>query len=150
MAPRQRSLALTSLIGAAVCVAACQYDPHARLYTRSRPPASDVAGVYRLTSETLLDTDLSEFNKRGCVVRLNTDGTFEAVNVPPWDVDHPGRDLVERLQSGSGTWRIEPIGVVDNGSSSQHVWGIYFDSPTVKLAPVHLAFHLAIRMLARH
>lgn len=138
MTPRRRHLALALLIGTTVCVAACQYDPHAHLYTRSRPPASDVAGVYRLTSETLLKSDLAGFDKRACLVSLNADGTFEAVNVPPWDLDFPGSDFVERLLSGAGTWRIDAIGAVDNGWTSQHVWGVYLDSPTVKLAPAHL------------
>jgi hypothetical protein len=94
--------------------------------------------VYRMTSETLLKSDLSEFGRPSCIVRLNADGTFEAVNVPPWDVDTLGRDLVERLLSGSGTWRIDSVGAVDNGWSSRRVWGVYLDSPTVKLAPAHL------------
>jgi hypothetical protein len=138
MTRRERFVSLASLIGAAVWVVACQYDPHAHQYTRSKPAASDVAGVYRLTSETLLNSDLSEFDRRVCVVRLNTDGTFEAVNVPSWNLDHPVGNLVERLLSSSGTWRIDSVGAVDNGWSSQRVWGVYLDSPTVKLPPAHL------------
>lgn len=137
--PRRRiPFRTASVVAAAFAVAACQYDPHAHLYTTGKPALHEIAGVYRMTSETLLNSDLSEFGRRSCIVRLNADGTFEAANVPPWELVSPGPDFVARLRSGSGTWRIDSVGAVDDGWRSQRVWGVYFDSATVKLAPAHL------------
>jgi len=123
---------------ALLLIAACQYDPHAHLYTTERPAPSEVAGVYRLTEETLLHSGFSDVAKRSCLVRLNADGTFEAVNVPPWSLERPGKGFPDRLMSGSGRWRIDSVGAVDNGWSSRRVWGVYFDSPAAKLAAAHL------------
>ena len=129
----QRSVLLLALVSSI----ACQSDPHAHLYTTVKPAPSDVVGVYRLASETLLNSDISDLGGRSCFVRLSADGTFEAVNVPPW-MDAPEPNLFDRLLSGSGTWRIDAVGTVDNGWNSKTVWGIYLDSPTVKLAAAHL------------
>jgi len=133
---RNRAVAI---VVAVLSSTTCQYDPHAHLYTTGKPAPSEVIGVYRLASETLLNSDLSDLGSRSCFVRLNADGTFEAVNVPPWDLNSPEPRFFERLLSGSGTWRIDSVGAVDNGWSSKTVWGVYLDSPTVKLAPAHLA-----------
>jgi len=132
------SIRTVAAVVAVLSSLACQYDPHAHLYTTARPAPGDVVGVYRLTSETLLASDLSELGGRSCFVRLKADGTFEAVNVPPWGLDSPGPRFFEHLLSGSGTWRIASIGAVDNGWSSKTLWGVYLDSPNVKLAPATL------------
>src|SRR5687768_14296301 len=129
---KQMPRRLTSLL-AVLSIAACQYNPHAHSYTTEEPAPGDVAGVYRLTSATLLHTDFSKVAKRSCLVRLNADGTFDATNVPPDSLEPPGPKFIERLMSGSGTWRIAPVGAVGNGWKSRRVWGVYFDSPTAKL-----------------
>ncbi len=119
-------------------VIACQYDPHAHLYTTVKPAPSEVVGVYRLASETLLKSDLSGLRGRLSLLRLDADGTFEATNLPRWDLHTPGTDFFDRLVSGSGSWRIGSVGAVDDGWNSKTVWGVYLDSSGAELAPAHL------------
>jgi hypothetical protein len=119
------------------CVASCQYDPHAHRYTTAKPLHRELVGTYVLQSETILQADSSELNGRQCIVELKADGTFTAANVPPLNSD-PGPGFVARLRSGSGKWRVDPVGRVDGGWESKTVWGVYLDSPS-ELGPAHIA-----------
>jgi hypothetical protein len=69
---------------------------------------------------------------------LRADGTFEATNVPPRDVKFPGPDFLSTLVDGSGTWRVDVIGAVDDGWRTKKVWGVYLESSTARMAPAHL------------
>ena len=119
------------------CVAGCQYDPHAHRYTTAKPLQRDLVGTYVLESETMLQSDASELNGQRCMVELHADGTFAAVNVPPFRSDS-GPRFFARLRSGIGKWRVDPVGTVDTGGQSKTVWGVYLDSPA-ELRPAHIA-----------
>ncbi len=121
-----------------VLIVGCHYDPHAHFYTTHKPVKQDVVGLYELKSETLLKSDLTDLHGRRCALELRADGTFSATNVPPWDMELPDAHFFDMLLSGSGSWRIETVGTVDNGWQSKTVWGVYLDSPTVKLAAANL------------
>jgi hypothetical protein len=117
----------------------CQYDPQAHLYTTAKPQIPDVVGRYILMSQTITRDGLAAFQGRACVVDLRTDGTFTATNVPPWEMGAPATNFFSTLLTGSGTWRIDSVGGVDDGSRPiKTCWGIYLDSQTGKMMPVGL------------
>jgi hypothetical protein len=120
-------------------VQGCQYDPHARLYTTEEPQTTNVLGRYTLTSQTLTRDGLTGLRGKPCTIELRADGTFVATNVPPWQPGFPPTNFFDRLVSGSGTWRIDSVGSVDDGRKPLKThWGVYLDSPITKIEPVGL------------
>ncbi len=120
-------------------VSGCQYDPHAHLYTTKKPQTADVVGRYTLTSQTVTRDELAALQGRPCAIDLRADGTFTATNVPPREIDSPGTNFFDTLLTGSGTWRIDGVGSVDDGVRPLKThWGVYLDSPTNKMQPVGL------------
>jgi len=74
------------------------------------------------------------------VVELASDGSFVAANVPPSsplaDVDG---HIFSKLLGGSGRWRIDAVGGIDNGLAHEKThWGVYLDSPTANIRPAGL------------
>ncbi len=127
------------LLALLLLTASCQYDPHAHLYTTKKPQPADVVGRYVLTDQTVVAGGVSALQGKPCVIDLRADGTFTATNVPPWETDSPGTDFFNTLLSGSGTWRIDSVGSVDDGGRPLKThWGVYLDSQTVKMEPVGL------------
>ncbi len=114
-------------------VTGCQYDPHAHLYTTDKPETTNVVGSYVLTSQTLTSGGLAALRGMACSIELRADGTFIATNVPPWQDGFPPTNFFDTLISGSGTWRIDSVGSVDDGRKPLKThWGVYLDSPTTK------------------
>ncbi len=121
-------------------LAGCQYDPHAHLYTTQKPQAADVAGRYALVSQTVTSDGLAAFQSKPCIIDLRPDGSFTATNVPPSELESPGKNFFNTLLSGSGKWRIDRVGSVDDGSRPLKThWGIYLNSRTAKIMPVGLS-----------
>jgi len=122
-----------------LAVAGCQYDPHAHLYTTEKPEATNVVGRYVLTSQTLTSGGKAALGGRVSSVDLRGDGTFVASNVPPWQEGFPATNFFATLISGSGTWRIDSVGSVDDGTKPlKTYWGVYLDSPELKFNAVGL------------
>jgi hypothetical protein len=120
-------------------VAGCQYDPHAHLYTTDKPETTNVVGNYVLTSQTLTTGGLAAVRDKTCSIELRADGTFIATNVPPWQDGFPRTNFFDTLISGSGTWRIDSVGSVDDGRKPLKThWGVYLDSEATKFAAVGL------------
>lgn len=115
-------------------VAGCQDDPYARLCTTEQPRTNDVVGRYTLKDQTIVLGGVSAMKGRPCVVELAADGTFTATNVPPFSPGAPPINSLKHLVSGSGTWRLEGVGAVDDGSGQLKThWGVRLDSPAPKL-----------------
>jgi len=109
-------------------IVGCQYDPYAHLFTTEKPQSADVVGRYSLTKQTVVAGGLSAMKGQSCCVELRADGTFTAANVPPWDGDSPGTTFFDELRSGTGTWRIDNVGSVDDGHGPLKThWGIHLD-----------------------
>lgn len=131
-----RVLTFLSLL---LLIQGCQYDPYAHLFTTEKPEPADVVGRYVLTDQTVVAGGLSTMNEKSCVVELQADGTFTAANVPPWELGSPPASLLSKLLSGSGTWRIDSVGSVDDGWGPLKThWGVYLDSRDAKMMPVGL------------
>jgi hypothetical protein len=127
------------LLGVMLLTLGCQYDPHARLYTTEKPQAEDVVGVYTLARQTVTRDGLAVLRGQPCNVDLRPGGEFTATNVPPWLFGSPGTNFFSTLLTGSGKWRIDRVGSIDNGGGSvQTQWGVYLDSPAAKFSPVGL------------
>src|SRR4051794_7307773 len=86
---------------------ACQFDPHAHLYTTAKPRQADVTGAYRLTSQTVSPDGLSALGGKPCLLELHEDGTFVAHNVPPTTTDGMSANFFSRLVSAEGRWHID-------------------------------------------
>ena len=66
---------------------------------------------------------------RPCVVELVADGTFTATNVPPLAFGEPHISSLSSLVSGAGTWQIDSVGSVGNGSGKLKThWGVRLES----------------------
>jgi len=129
------SLFLTLLLA----VTGCQYDPNAHLYTTDKPESTNIVGSYVLTSQTLTSGGLAVLRGKTCSIELRADGTFIATNVPPWQNGFPPPNFFDTLISGSGTWRIDSVGSVDDGRKPLKThWGVYLDSPSAKFDAVGL------------
>ena len=114
----------------------CQYDPHAHLYTTEKPHTTNVVGRYALTRQTLTPGGLAALQGRSCTIELRADGTFFATNVPPSQPSFPPTNFFTTLVSGSGTWRIDSVGSVDDGRKPLKThWGIYLESDAGKMQP---------------
>jgi hypothetical protein len=112
-------------------------DPH---FVASRPPDADVAGYYKLTSQTVIDGGLAAFGDRPCDIEVRPDGTFTATNLPPDELGSPV--VLNKLVTASGKWRLDVVSYGGSsplgGSLPQH-WGIVLDSSPVNIHPIHLA-----------
>jgi len=116
-----------------LAVTGCQYDPHAHLYTTDKPETTNVVGKYVLASQTLTSGGLAALRDKVSSIELRGDGTFVASNVPPWQEGFPATNFFDTLISGSGTWRIDSVGSVDDGRKPLKThWGVYLDSPAAK------------------
>lgn len=114
--------------------AGCQDDPYARLCTTEKPQTNDVVGRYTLKDQTIVLGGAEAMKGRPCVVELAADGTFTATNVPPFSPGSPPINSLKLLVSGSGTWRLESVGAVDDGSGQLKThWGVRLDSVAPKL-----------------
>jgi hypothetical protein len=133
-----RSAIIRFLLGLTLMVLfqGCQYDPYAHLFTTEKPQTSNVVGRYTLKDQTLTSGGLSALGGRSCLVVLAANGTFTATNVPPSVFGAPPTNFLGSLVTGSGTWRIDRVGGVDNGRGSVKThWGIYLDSQATKMQP---------------
>jgi hypothetical protein len=104
-----------------------------------KPKAEDVAGSYTIKSQTVTVGGLSALQGKPCVVELRADGSFTATNIPPFQEAFSGTNYFTTLVSGSGTWRIDGVGLVSDGKAPLKThWGIYLDSPIAKFEPAGL------------
>jgi len=123
------------LAAALVCVG-CQYDPFAHLLTTHKPSPQQIAGRYKLTRQTVTGDGLAALKGEVSAVELFADGRFVATNLPPWTSDPPDARFFATLVSGSGSWRIDSVGGIDSGfGGEQTAWGVYLDSPSVRIHP---------------
>jgi hypothetical protein len=104
----------------------CQYNPYAHTFTTEKPNSGDVVGRYLLKDQTIVPGGVSAMRGRPCEVVLAGDGSFTATNVPPpFEFGTPAITSLDSLVSGSGTWRFEILGTVDD--TKDH-WGIRLGS----------------------
>ena len=127
------------ILAALLCLGfACQYDPHAHRATSHAPDRKDVVGVWMLKEQWVISGGLEPFAQYHCMLEIREDGTFIATNIHSPGIRSPsGREIFEQLASGSGTWRVDTIGSVDDGSGHTHPWfGVCFegDKPSLKSA----------------
>lgn len=91
--------------------------------------------VALLTSQTVSPGGLAAFRGKTCSLELRRDGTFVATNVPPAQTGLPPHNFMDALVSGSGTWRIDRMGSVDDKTR----WGVCLDTPTARFEAVGLS-----------
>ena len=107
----------------------CQYDPYAHTLTTEKPQTNAVVGRYVLKDQTVVSGGLTAMQGRPCVVELAADGTFTATNVPPLVFGAPPISSLSSLVSGAGTWQIDSVGSVGNGSGKLKThWGVHLES----------------------
>ena len=112
-------------------VASCQYDPYANLLTTTEPRVEDIIGTYVLDRYEL-PNDLS-LRKTNIRVELRADGTFTAINVPPWKLGELDDNFVSKFRSGEGKWEKSVMGILDPGS--RQIWGIYLRTEDSQFHP---------------
>jgi len=114
----------TVMLAVLLLLTGCQYDPYAHTYTTEKPEASDLAGTYNLTEQTVTPGGLAALKGEPCRIELQKDGTFAAVNVP---------------LNAEGTWRIDRIGSIGDGSGQTKThWGVLLESDAARIEPVGL------------
>jgi hypothetical protein len=112
----------------------CQYDPYAHTFTTEQPQTNAVVGRYVLRDQTVVSGGLSAMQGRPCVVELSADGTFVATNVPPFVFGAPPLNSLSSLVSDRGTWRLDSVGGVDNGTGKIKThWGAHLDSQSFQI-----------------
>jgi hypothetical protein len=119
----------------------CQYDPHAHLYTTRKPSPQDLVGRYKLKWQTVTGDGLLAFGGKLPVVELFADGSFTATNLPPGgpQISVLDRDFWRTLLNGSGHWRVDAVGGIDNGFGREEIhWGVYLESVAAPLHPAGL------------
>jgi len=132
----RRSAIMRTLLclAAVVLLQGCQYDPYAHIFTTEKPQTNAVVGRYLLKDQTVVSGGLSAMRGRPCVVELAADGTFVATNVPAFVFGAPPITSLDSLVSGRGTWRLESVGGVDNGSGKiKTCWGAHLDSQSPRI-----------------
>ncbi len=112
-------------------MAAClsQYDPYAHLLTTEKPNEVDVIGTYVLTEQTLTTNGLDFLQGEPAKIEILPEGRFTAKNFPTWQESPGGRYEFNQLITVDGTWKIEMVGGVYNGSTDgnyKKVWGLDF------------------------
>ena len=122
-------IAITALL-----MIGCQYDPYAHLYTTERPKDTDVAGIYNLAEQTLTRNGLSFLQDKNCSIDLRADHTFVATNFPDWRETQPVEYFLDGLHTRNGTWQIESVGSIDDGSRPLKThWGIRLNTNDTNL-----------------
>ena len=112
----------------------CQYNPHANLLTTTEPREENIVGTYILDryylpgNRTLPNTDIR--------VELRPDGTFTAINVPPWNFGEPDENFLSAFKSGEGNWEKSVIGRLDPGS--RKIWGVYLRTRDDQFHPANI------------
>jgi hypothetical protein len=124
----------------------CQYDPFAHEYTSTPPPEAEVVGTYVLTRQTLNRvpieklTALDGSGPSTIKLILYDDNRFEAVNLPVWIEGSSNGWTVYKFVSLSGTWGIDIVGAVSDGTKKiAEVWGIVLSSDKAPSVQVTLA-----------
>lgn len=112
----------------------CQYDPYAHTFTTEKPQTNGVVGRYVLKDQTVVKGGLSAMQGRPCAVDLAADGTFVATNVPPFVFGAPPVTSLSSLVSATGTWRLNSVGGIDNGTGKIKThWGAHLDSQSPQI-----------------
>jgi hypothetical protein len=87
-----------------------------------------------LKEQTVVSGGLSAMQGQPCIVELAADGTFSATNVPPFVFGAPPITLLSSLVSGKGTWRLDSVGGVGNGTGKTKThWGVHLDSQSPQI-----------------
>jgi hypothetical protein len=113
----------------------CQYDPFFNKYTTEKPDIIDVAGVYQLEYQTLTQTEASSLiaidgtRASPNTLELRSDGTLEITNLPVWIQQQRAEGgyewVIEKFASGTGSWKVEKVGTLDNGTGAyEDIWGV--------------------------
>jgi hypothetical protein len=138
---RRKWLVVASSVPAFLVFLVCSFlylHPH---FVASRPPDADVAGYYKLTSQTVINGGLAAFGDRWCDIELRPDGTFTATNLPQDEIGSPSVNFLNKLVTASGKWRLDVVsygGSTPLGGSLPQHWGIILDSSPVNIHPIHL------------
>lgn len=124
----------------------CQYDPFAHEYTSTPPQEADVVGTYTLTRQTLnhepIDKLMALDGSSPSTFKfiLYADNGFEAVNLPVWIEGSSDGWAVYKFVSLSGTWGIDIVGAVSDGTKKiADVWGIVLSGDEAPSVHVTLA-----------
>lgn len=110
----------------------CQYDPFAHKYTTLEPKAQNLIGTYVFDKQTA-DYEITEFRDSvnnqivDPIIRINSDGTYEVINLPVFEAyDTPLDAYYLGLISKKGNWEISTVGSIGDGSGNiKNHWGIY-------------------------
>ncbi len=91
------------------------------------PRVTDVAGIYLLTDQSLVEGGMTAPGIRQCRLVLRGDGSFSVEDYPDWRASGGGQGPFGSFVSGSGSWSIDTVGVVyDCDDESESIWGIRF------------------------
>lgn len=91
------------------------------------PRKNDVAGVYLLTGQSLVEGGITASGIRQCRLVLRDDGSFSVEDYPDWRASGGEHGPFGSFISGSGSWSIDTVGVLyDSEGESGSIWGIRF------------------------
>lgn len=144
---RPRWIKLTALGLLVVFLQGCQYDPYADSFTTHRPKSGDISGDYVLEEQTLTMAGMDFLKGKTCHIRIRSNGTFKAENLPPLDLidkyaendqNNGGEDdgtakwnfnrlpgLLCQPVNISGNWQITTTGDLDLGwLGGKTCWGV--------------------------
>jgi hypothetical protein len=97
----------------------CQYAPYAEDETIREPKRNNVLGTYKFEKETIVGNLKPDLTSRSALI-LNSDGTFEAVDLPnflgTFDFNYQGNI------SAKGKWKIQTVGSVSQWKGTASVW----------------------------
>lgn len=125
---RHRAIALAVVITGLL---ACQYNPFAHLYITTPLDASEVYGTYRLrASYVYFPTPETVGHEDAPSILLMADGRFVALQVPEWMASREFSSSA--LVDYTGEWRLEAVGRVVSGRSSEPYYGVVFDWPRLR------------------
>jgi hypothetical protein len=83
---------------------ACQYDPFAHEFTRVKPNAEELVGLYELDDESIEMLRRHNLAPPSSRLVLQHDGTFEISHVPTcW---REASECSSALEGASGTWQV--------------------------------------------
>jgi hypothetical protein len=102
---------------AALILAACQFDPHVRSYSRTRPAAEELVGTWVATPDTLKTLAAANTSSRP-KIQLFADGRIRVVDVPAFSDE----SRLTTIEDVDARWRLS--------QSEKGWWGLSLDRST--------------------
>jgi hypothetical protein len=112
---------LSLLLLILLCIG-CQYSPYAEDLTISQPKRNHVLGTYKFEKETVIGNLVHDLTRKSALT-INSDGTFEAVDLPNFIFDNYHGNI-----SAKGKWKIETVGSVSKWEDTASNWGLQLTS----------------------